>query len=447
AEHEGQKKVYCGGWHDAGDLSQQTLQTGEVVHALYEMAEKVKDDTLLYNRLMEEAGWGLDFLIRTRFANGYRATSVGCMRFTDQIIGNADDEPVRVGNRSFDNFVMGAIEAASALRLQEYDLDKSFIAIKAAREDFDYAHRRFMSVGIEEGMDKEHTYNAGLSQYYAAAAWCGGQIYKVSGELYYAFEAAKYGKKLLACQDIGNADLAFDGFFYRDMDKEVITHFNHQGRDHLYTLALVTLCEIEKDNYQRKTWEYALKRYGAYLKTMRKFASPYGMQPSGVHAYNEALDAETFRFMHFYTDYETDKDNYQAQLAAGIKLNDKFCIRQFPIWFSFRGNSAVILSAGKAAAMIGRYFGDEKLLDIARDQLYWNAGKNPFAQSLMYGEGANYAQQYASLLGETVGEMPVGIQTRENEDVPFYPSANYCTYKEVWMSVIGRWLYVLADIL
>ncbi|MCL2057347.1 MAG: hypothetical protein FWH02_09065, partial [Oscillospiraceae bacterium] len=74
------------------------------------------------------------------------------------------------------------------------------------------------------------------------------------------------------------------------------------------------------------------------------------------------------------------------------------------------------------------------------------AGKNPFAQSLMYGEGHNYVQQYAALLGETVGEMPVGVQTRENEDVPYWPMANNATYKEVWTSTVGHWLRLNADL-
>jgi len=63
----------------------------------------------------------------------------------------------------------------------------------------------------------------------------------------------------------------------------------------------------------------------------------------------------------------------------------------------------------------------------------------------MYGAGYNYAQQYAYLAGELTGELPVGIQTRGNEDVPYWPMANNATYKEIWTSSVSRWL-LLAGI-
>ncbi len=100
----------------------------------------------------------------------------------------------------------------------------------------------------------------------------------------------------------------------------------------------------------------------------------------------------------------------------------------------------------RAASLIGRHLQDQSLLDIGREQLYWVSGKNPFSQSLIYGEGSNYAQQYTALAGEMVGEMPVGVQTRANEDRPYWPMANNATYKEVWGSVATRWLGVLADL-
>ncbi|MCL2055643.1 MAG: glycoside hydrolase family 9 protein, partial [Oscillospiraceae bacterium] len=371
AEHAGKSMVYCGGWHDAGDLSQQTLQTAEVTHALLENAMRSKNSTLLYSRLMEEACWGLDFVLHTRFGDGYRATSVGNTRWTDLLIGTADDEKARVHNRSIDNFLMGGVEAYAATAFAGYDDEKSFIALKAAKEDYAFAAERFELVGCEDGPMMEHTYNAGLSQYYAAASWCASQIYIACGDDYYAREAARFGKLLLSCQDKGEAGLAFSGFFYRDANKKTLTYFNHQARYHLYSQALEALCRTQRDSI----WEDALRRYGGYLSAMRRYASPYGMQPDGLHMYSEADDAETFPYLHIYTDYNSDRENYRKQLLSGTRLNDIFCVRQFPVWFSFRGNSAVLLSLGKAASVAGRYLGDSALMEIARDQLYWHAGK------------------------------------------------------------------------
>ena len=42
--------------------------------------------------------------------------------------------------------------------------------------------------------------------------------------------------------------------------------------------------------------------------------------------------------------------------------------------------------------------------------------------------------------------MPVGIETLDNEDVPYWPNANACTYKEVWLTTAGRWLAIMADL-
>ena len=86
------------------------------------------------------------------------------------------------------------------------------------------------------------------------------------------------------------------------------------------------------------------------------------------------------------------------------------------------------------------------LKEIAREQLYWMSGKNPFCQSLIYGEGARYSQQDANYPGEMTGEMPVGIETLENEDEPYWPSGNNATYKEVWLTPAGRWLSIIAEL-
>ncbi len=87
---------------------------------------------------------------------------------------------------------------------------------------------------------------------------------------------------------------------------------------------------------------------------------------------------------------------------------------------------------------------DRELTHMAMEQLEWVFGKNPFAQSLVYGLGRRYASQDANFLGETVGEIPVGIETRGDEDVPYYPADNNSTYKEVWLTSAERALGIIA---
>lgn len=446
AEHNGLHLSYCGGWHDAGDVSQQTLQTAEVAHGLLELASRVLLDRPLYKRLVEEASWGLDFVLRMRFGDGYRATSAGACRWTNGLTGDMDDVRARVHNRSFDNFLMAGAEAFAARTLADEDRNLAWKCGQAAREDWRFALERFEAVGMEDCIFFEHTFNASLSQYYAVACWSAAEVAQTTGDAYFAEQAVRFGDLMLACQETGTQGVPMRGFFYREPAHQTIVHFNHQSRDHLFIQALVSLLKAQPEHAKRGDWEQALRLYGEYLKALYPHAAPYGMIPAGLHSYAELDDEKTFPYLHLMTDFESERDNYRQQLDSGIPVAEGYAIRQFPVWFSFRGNTAIHLSQGKAASLIGRYFGDEALLDMAREQLYWVSGKNPFGQSLIYGEGSNYAQQYAALAGEMVGEIPVGIQTRGNEDVPYWPMANNATYKEVWTTSAGHWLWVLADL-
>jgi hypothetical protein len=65
----------------------------------------------------------------------------------------------------------------------------------------------------------------------------------------------------------------------------------------------------------------------------------------------------------------------------------------------------------------------------------------------MYGEGYDWAQQYSVSSGDFVGAMPVGMQSRGNTDLPYWPSQNMYVYKEVWVHPVARWLSMMADLL
>ncbi len=446
AHHNGVTMSFGGGWHDAGDVSQQAAQTGEVVQAMFENARRVKDkDRALYLRLMEEAQWGLDFVLRTRFGDGYRATSAGATRYTDNLIGNFDDVETRVHNHSYENFLFSGIEAYAATTLLGYDDALAASARKAAEEDFDFAVAKFAETGVEPAIMFEHTYNSGLSQYYAVIVWAASCLMEATGEEKYAKAAREYAEKLLACQEIREGNPALSGFFYRDESHKAIVHFNHQSRDHQFMQALAALCLTQPEAPEKPLWESAMLRFGRYLKAIAGNTAPYGMIPAGVHRLDEPEDKDTFPWLHLACTYENEKQNYIDQLSQGTRLDENHVLRNFPVWFSFRGNAAVLLSTGKAASILGRYFHDKELLEIAREQLYWMWGKNPFGQSLVYGVGADYCRQYAVLCGECVGEVPVGVETWGNEDVPYWPQNNNATFREVWVGAACRLLWVCAD--
>jgi hypothetical protein len=446
AEHNGLKLVYNGGWHDAGDMSQQTLQTGDVVYALIELANQVKgQDAHLYARLIEEAEWGIDFLLKCRFGDGYRASSAGIVHWSDGFIGSFDDRPARVQDNSFDNFLYAAYESYASRNLPDEMLCEKLKI--AAVEDFDFAVEKVKKNGWGNfPVFWEHSYSTSESRHMAAVSWAASELYILTGQERYATLAADSMTYVLDCQctkPIGDAKL--EGFFYRNKEKKVIQHDNHQSREQLYMLALKVLLDTQPGHPAASDWRECMRRYGFFLKKSMSFTDPYGLLPAGLYNVSEAEDDESFNRQHLFAG-ERAKTDYLEQLKQAIPVDTDHFLKIFPAWFSFRGNSAVHLAMGKAAAICANTLNDRELGDIAREQLYWIAGKNPFRQSLMYGEGSRYAEQTVYLPGTMTGQMPVGVQTRGNEDVPYWPQANNATYKEVWVTTAGKWLSLLAEL-
>ena len=445
-EHDGRRIRYGGGWHDAGDLSQQTLQTGDVAYALLEAALACRQrEPALFARLEEEARWGLSFLLQCRFGDGWRASSMGLLHWTDNQTGTADDiTTVRKQNLAFDNFLNAGYEAFGALNL---DGDLAAALRQAAVEDFSFARERFESVGFEPFLHlMEHSYNTSRSQYMATVSWAASQLYRLTGESSYADYAAESIRYTLACQQTEPVPGGtFRGFFWRDTDRRSIVHYIHQSREQVYMQALTELCATQPGHADRSRWVESIRLYGDYLKALAPFSAPYGMIPSGIYQEDEYLDDETFAHLHLYAPQDAAA-RYQAQFRQGTAVAPGYSVRRFPVWFSiFNGNNAILLSQGKAAALCGKFLNDSDLLQIGREQLYWLTGKNPFGQSMIYGEGGRYPSMNSFSIGEVTGEMPVGIRTLGDGDEPYWPRTNNACYKEVWVTTAGKFLSLVSE--
>ncbi len=447
AEHNGKKLIYNGGWHDAGDLSQQLVQTAELTYAIFEIAKEVKKyDQSLYLRLVEEGEWGLDFILKSRFGDGYRATSVGITIWTDGLLGNMDDMKARVHNQAYENFICSGIEAFIAMEIEDKMMAEKLISV--AKEDFKFAFKQYKKVGFDEKpIFWEHTYMTSESLYMATASWAASMLYKLTNDRYYADKAKIFISYVIDCQQMKalSEKCEVSGFFYRNTDKKVIQHFNHQAREHMYIQALALIYETQKGDKCSPVWLNSIKLYGEYIKKTIKYSKPYKMIPSGIYKIDEYKDKRSFCHQHLLIDDKADFE-YVEQLKNGVKLDEEYYLKRFPVWFSFRGNSAVILSMGKAAAICGKLLKDQELIDIAEGQLQWIVGNNPFGQSLMYGEGHDYAQQYAGHAGEMTGAIPVGVQTKNNDDDPYWPQMTNATYKEVWVGNAGKWLSIVSEL-
>lgn len=449
AVHNGVKIPFSGGWHDAGDFSQQSLQTADVAYSLLEASEKsAARNPVLSARLREEALWGLDFVLRCRFGDGYRASSMGLLHWQDGKVDSYDDiYTVRVQNVPFDNYLLAAYEAYAARVLTEPAMCDYLRRV--ALEDFWFAEQQFEKIGNSGYINPyEHSYSTSMSQFMATVSWAASQLYALTGEQKFADKAEAAIEYVLDCQQTepidGNKCLC--GFFYRDKDRASLVHSIHQCREQIYMQALDAFCATQPDCQMSHRCMAAAKLFGDYIKAVVSYTAPYGMCPSGVYRDDEYLDDKGFYSLHIFAP-DNAPDLFKAQLSQGEKLSEHFYMKRFPIWFNiFSGNLSIHLSMGKAAAIIGRMCGDDALKDIAREQLYWVVGKNPFCQSLIYGEGYRYPQMNSFSSGELTGEMPVGIRSLGNSDEPYWPQINNACYKEVWMTSAGKWLSILAEL-
>lgn len=452
AVYEGKTYPLCGGWHDAGDMSQQTMQSAEISYSLLQMARtaKAKGHTDLYNRLMEEALWGLDYVLRSRLGGGYRAMSWGTNLWTDGALDTEDDagrREIRVHNGALENFIMAGIEADAAMTV-ENDPELAAYLARVAEEDYAFARERFAEFGYAElrmTRDGGHAKMASESQYHANMSWAASMLYRLTGKKEYAQQAVEAIGLTLDCQQAGPVgDTGIGGFFYRNRKRNTTVHYNHQSRDYAYMEALEALCETQPEHPDFARWIRSMQLFGEYLKALMPFVAPYGMLPSGVYHIDEVKDSADFYTWQVGIRSGAD-DDYAEMLRNGVQLDSEYYLRVFPVWFSFKGNTAVNLATGKAAAICARRLGDEELRRIAERQLGWVVGYNPFGQSLIYGEGSNWCQLYNALPGETVGEIPVGMQSRYNGDEPYWPQFNTATYKEVWGGTAVRWLMLISE--
>ena len=444
--HDGVSVSYGGGWHDAGDLSQQTLQTADVMFSLLEASQAVKEtNPALSSRLREEARWGLDFVLRCRFGDGYHASSMGLLIWQDGKLGTLDDiVSVRKQNFAFDNFLYSAYEAyASSVMTEDPVLQEHLLHV--AQEDFSFAWEKFSRDGYDRFVQPyEHTYNTSHSQFQATIALAASRLFALTGQEIYKVRAQDAIGYVLKCQrrdPVGG----ISGFFYRDESRRSIVHYIHQSREQVYAEALVSMCRTFPDHPDRGRWKEALSLYGEYLKSLMEYTAPYGMIPSGVYGDSEYNDVDNFYALHLFPP-EDAPQRYVSQIKGGVKIDSHHYVKRFPVWFNiFNGNNAVILSMGKAAALCGRFLGDDALLQIGREQLYWIVGMNPFSQSMIYGEGYDYPQMSSFSSGEYTGEMPVGIRTLGDGDEPYWPQINTACYKEVWVTVAGKWLSLSSE--
>src|SRR5437879_1266672 len=182
-------------------------------------------------------------------------------------------------------------------------------------------------------------------------------------------------------------------------------------------------------------WYSAVALHSEYLKAMAKYTEPYGVMPASIYKDDEYLKAP-----------ESGREVFQKQVLNGIPLGAGHYLSLFAVLLSNRGHFGTILPQAQALANAAHLRGDLESEQVSQRQLAWIVGRNPFSQSTMYGEGYDFAPLDTPSSGDMVGGIPVGLQTRGNADVPYWPVQNTWTYKEIWVHPVGRWIWLMRDI-
>lgn len=114
--------------------------TAESGIAMLELANAVKGkDTVLYERLLEEARWGLNWAMRTRFGDGYRHGGLIVGIWTQNIRGDKDDMQAEARNTPSDNLIAASYCALAVPHFEETDPVFARWCRNCAIEDFRFA--------------------------------------------------------------------------------------------------------------------------------------------------------------------------------------------------------------------------------------------------------------------------------------------------------------------
>ena len=439
--HGNRRMIINGGWHDAGDLSQGLVNTSEAVYAMLDLAERLRARGLqpeLQRRLVAEAKWGLDWVLKTSFGDGYRITWATMGFWTNGILGDADDVSFQAANMPFENFEAAAAEALAARVLKTNDPDRAAYGLKRAREDWQFAVDGVRSPApLPTGAGAPGGPRGLPIEIASAGLLASVNLYRSTGEKRFADKAVEFAGVIYDSQQ--RTPLAttppLSGFFYTGPTRDRILHYGHRGHEQAPIVALAELCQALARHPDRGKWESVLRLHAGYLKTTSQFTEPYGMLPASIYTENEFESAP-----------ENRRDAFREQVLNGLALGGGYRLRTYPVWFDYRGNYGVMLSQAKALSTEARLLNDKGLNAIVQRQLEWVVGRNPFAQSTMFGVGYDFAPQYSEMSGDIVGSLPVGMETRANFDAPYWPPQNCYTYKEVWVHPVSRWMWIIADL-
>ena len=257
-----QRIAMSGGWHDAGDLSQGVINTGEATYSMFALAERLRargDDPALVARLIEEAKWGLDWVLRVRFPGGYRMAFASHNLWTNNIVGDADDRTREAKNNPNANYIAAAAEAI-AYRVLKDERPRAGGAEPAHRRGGLALRDRRASKGRRRGTRRRSPRRAWSSPASASRRRSSCIARRGTAEVRRQGRRARAGDRRVAAEAPRRAaTFPLAGFFYTGPDRDTLFHQFHRGNDQAPIVALAQLVEALPDHADWMKW-YSTRR-------------------------------------------------------------------------------------------------------------------------------------------------------------------------------------------
>jgi hypothetical protein len=343
---------------------------------MFSLAERLHargEDPELYERLMDEARWGLDWVLKTSFHDGYRNAGSINSRRTNGVIGDDDDVKSRASYQPMSSFVASAAEGIAYRVLKDRDPRLAANALKMAEEDWKFGVAGIAAMKKTDQLWRVTFDSDNVAHDVASSgALASLELWRATGEQRFADKAFELARVMMDSQQRKRPEWStpLTGFFYTGPEKDRILHYCHRGREQAPILAFTTLCELFPNHPEWMKWYSAVALHAQYLKTMAKYTAPYDVMPSSIYKDDEYVAVP-----------ESRRESFRKQVLSGVPLGAGHYLRLFPVWMDYRGHFGTILPQAQALLSAAHLRGDLGAQQLAERQLEWIIGRNPFRRA------------------------------------------------------------------
>ncbi len=325
--HGDKRIIVNGGYHDAGDLTATGNVTG-MTYALFSYLDRLQqqgEDPALRDRLLEEAKWGLAWILKTNFGDGYRSTGQLISYWTNGIMGDADDRFGQAVNDPEWNFRVAGVEALAGRVLKESDPELANRSLATAKDDWKYAVE-----GLKTAPPPAEVYGAQDElERISFGAIASVELFEATGDRMYADEAISLGSLILQSQErhLQPWTVPLTGYFYSSPRRTSLFHRFHIGEEEQPIVALAHLCEVFPDNPDWIKWYSAIMLHSKYYQqATAALNAPYDVLPAAIYSESEVrLIPETEKWRPLRA---ADRDSYLEQVRNGVPLGGGYLSSQ-----------------------------------------------------------------------------------------------------------------------